>query len=1541
MVERLLDKASYSLVRTNPKLTANVKLISNGNDIYLESFSANTALSSSSFKAFKVDESSTYDQDVFRFFQGGKFPIDLAFEVFQEFSDTSVLNSYGNQYEMFYSAGSRSINSEVYTEDLGMLAPLWLDEQIPNYFVIFRLDNPAAVNNLYASSANENTPLAQTSVNFVQNVLENCTAIKTFDLTTASPLGRYIRNYRNQESFPNAPLFTTWRNDQPFLWNGISYYGGGFTSNGNFVYDDLVTKDATIVQNEYYVTQGFQRNGVILANLLNLEFLFTDEYADDYSINRYFGLYINEVEEGLFDISGTSFYKNSEKSQLPKIKSDKEVSELLNTTFELTNPNGIVLYLDPSKVTTVTGLPTPQRVSEVESIFYVKDKKGSFHTIKKGSTWGNNQIRLFDKKVDVSLFAGFKQPDTFADATVLNRKGFALSSFKVLDEVPDGAKITFYDGVEYVGEISANLSLTNGPGTSYFQFFNPTGTPQEIVKAMTSALNIGIPENKRFFTGSYNNDVLYVKSRFAGTRFNRLNFTIDWDTYPDINIQSFPETSELITNANFVGGNDVPNSLLKVNAGDQQRFTVGNYIQTKGGFASILGSAPYLDEPIFDPFGTIIGYTDIDNYVIITLNDDQVQVTRNGQVALYSDYRSSFGRFSFFPVKDFDFDFYSTQYSQLGELNYEIEYYNQSVLGTNPPIYTGISSNPDIRSFFTNGGFSNLVGLIRESNIDQSSNLLVTSEYQRLEENYLKEQAIASRVIPYINKWSYYNDGRDVRNNPYRFDLSESFGRYNFAPSKWTVGQNPEGFTHEWFYLCEFPKYFTQEAIESSWSYIDVAPFDSIEENRFTNTTYTPGTFQDVTTNNFDKYFIIDKFETDGITLIDRQLRYGRFLGGDSENYSETFLRGVRVIAKSKSKFDQFINFNANKISYIKNGDFNDYRFSVILIPNNPLKPEQQIKFVKNEKWKTITMMLFVTIENDCITLGKQAIDRTSLYSLESNFVTNQDCSPVLSTGSSYQYANGIMQGSISFTASSYDLTTGLYIIQGFPDINGIPTDFINDIQIGFDGNYTPIEFEISGDTYKIDGISRVLTPNILLASTILKNGIPYSLPNPFPSFTQLRTATYNTIGGGYTEFSYRMSYVGFASLFNSINQGDPNIVYETILESGERALNNDGSFAQTFSIELRAQDDILKSVYLGVLPDPNKPTAFNLTDVIGYNLSLQRVPRVTPIARHSGYYEPISYDLFKFRDPYLNIDFNGNITGSFTGSTGGGFIPDQEYKERVLALTRYANTQFYSQDNTFGQIKDLFYHKVNQEDSSTILELSNDSAYQSLYPLINEVGILSRDFYVFSSNWEPGYFVKSIDKTAISDVIGTRSMLEKKSFFGSKYLKVPQQITLQTFTPSTFQRAAIAQPSLIGGNFMVNETSSTLEFYLFIQKRLIEILFGPVKETFQKYINPLYSFGSEQTIDDDVTEYITQNVLQLYKIQNVELYVRNTRQPIGNIYTTAELSDSDKLAAGLNPTGSFSSKILNTNPFDLKLIYNKNAGFSESFGFSITIVKK
>jgi len=1567
MAEQLLDKASYSLIRTNPKLTANVKVVSDGTDIYLESFSANNRLSSQKFKAFKVDGRATYDQDVFRFFDFGKFPIESAYEVFQEYENTAVLSDYGNQYEMFYCSGTRSIASETYPQSLGTLAPLWLNEQLPNSFVVFRMDNPAAINNYRALTQNENSINAQTSANFTKQVLENCTAIKTFDLTEGTALGSYIRNYRNQENFPEVPLNITWRPDEPILWNGISYKSGGFTSSGNFAYKDLVGKDGTIMENEYLFTQGFQNNGILLANLLNIEFLFDDPTANDYSINRYFGMYVNEVEEGKFDISGEGFYKNTEKSQLPNINTITEVSQYLNTPFEMTNEEGILLFLDPTKTTTVTGLPTPTRVDEVESIFYVKDKEDDYHTIKKGSLWSKDQIRLFDTKVDISLFAGYKEPDTFANASIVQHAGFAQMYIKILDNIEDGFSITFYDGVDVVGKIFANSVLAPTPGKSFEAFFNPNGTIQEVAQSITSAINNGINENSRFFTASYNDSTVYVKSRFSGTRFNRMGFELDAQ-YPEVfsQIQTYPTTTIAKPSQTFVGGNDTKNSLLKVEQGDQDRFIKGNFVQTTGDFAQIGDWVPYTEEPIYDGFDNIIGYNNIDKYVIITCNDNQIMVTGSNQVALYSDYRPSFGRFSFFDVKDFDVDFYSTLYSQEGELDFEYAEYNQSSPGSNPPQYIGISSNPEIRSFYDNGGFYNLIGLLNDAEDQNPDDEYILSEYIRLEENFLTSQATISRIAPYINKWAWINNGKDVRNHPYRLNVNLAFGLNNFAPSKYDKIQEASGFTHEWYYLSEFPTYFTKSAIESSWSYIDTAPVDNTAANLITGQKFVPGTFQNVNRNYFDEYFIVEKFTTGGITEIDRQLRYGRFSGGDEQNFSETFLRGVRVTVKEKAIGTEKPNFDTASLSYVTNGTFNDYRFSAILVPNLPDKPESQVKFIKNEKWKTVTMLISVDYDEACFNnINKSTIDRTTLYSLNSSYVTNTDCSPVKdpATGS-FDYTDGTLRGALSFNLSSQNSITGIYTIKGLPNSAGQPTDFINDIRILEDGTYGTITFSIAGINYVVSGISKVLSSDKFQCSKVTANGLSVNLPSIIPSQANLGTATYTIQDSGYLEYQNRLLSIGFGEIFDAVNDGNPNVIYETVKADGTQARNSDGTLAQTFNITLRAQADILKSLYVGILPDPNKPTEFNLTDVIGYDLSLQRVPNVTPIARHAGYYEPYSLPLIFFRDPYMNIDFNETVTGGTTGSNN---IPDAAYKLKVLELCKYKNTQFNSSDPNFGQIQNFFYHKVNEQDPSTILELSNDSAFSSLYPLINEVGIDYKDFYMFSSNWEPSYFIKSIDKTLIENIIGTRSMKERKSFFGSKYLKVPESIILDTFQPDPFVKRAIRQPSLIPGTFMYQDTpsvtvnkkvikslgttqinsikkqssSATVAFYLFIEKRLVEYLFEPIKKEFLKYVNPLYGFGDLETLDDDVRQYIRQNILKLYKVGNVDFYNLASRENEPDVYTTAELTNLQKTAAGLSINDNVSSKTLNTNPFDLRLIYNKRTGFSESYGFSVTIVKK
>jgi hypothetical protein len=127
----------------------------------------------------------------------------------------------------------------------------------------------------------------------------------------------------------------------------------------------------------------------------------------------------------------------------------------------------------------------------------------------------------------------------------------------------------------------------------------------------------------------------------------------------------------------------------------------------------------------------------------------------------------------------------------------------------------------------------------------------------------------------------------------------------------------------------------------------------------------------------------------------------------------------------------------------------------------------------------------------------------------------------------------------------------------------------------------------------------------------------------------------------------------------------------------------------------------------------------------------------------------------------------------------------------------------------------------------------------------------------------------------------------------------------------------------------------------LFNQKRLIEYLFTPIKEQFLKYVKDSFGWGNLETLDDDVNEYIRENILKLYKVEKVEFYNLASRTKGSSTYTTAELTNAEKISKGLTINNNVSSKTLNTNLFDLKLIYNKRTGFSESYGFSVTIVKK
>lgn len=1525
MAEAILDKASFQLIRTNPKLTTNIKIVVNSSGkIFLESFDANQVLSNSIYKAVPVDPSSSYDKDLASFYSARATPKEVAYSLKKNNEDTSVLPTYDAQYEMFYASGTEAISSEAYTEDLGLLAPLWIEEQIPEYFMVFRIDDPVAFNLVGQSESQSGIDVANTSAYFTEKVLESCTLIKSFDLTGSSDLGKYIRNYRSQRTFPESPYFLNLQPDQMSQYRGISYEKGRFVEKGELIYKELYSKDKSVIEQEYFTTSGFERNGVVVANLLNLQFLFSDTTARDYSINRYFGIYANFVQEGTFKIDSEAFYLNSmkEKTQKPAPPSANSLEKL--TYFSIENPNGIVLYYQGDSVATSTGNPTSDRVNQVDSIFVVRDKNGQVHSLKKGSSWDDLSVRLSDTKVNVADFSGFTSSKGFFDVQILGGKGKAAVSWKITGEIPIGYTINFFDGTNFTLTIESNATLVNSKvgansvGKSFQYFFNGQGQPADIAKAIASALNF-YSQGQRFFNAIAQGDTVVFFSRFGGSRFDLLNFELD------STIGQIPELSifPIVQDSNkfyFTGGTNFERSRARIPISLSSSI-IGKYTDLQNtSKAECTGYGLYLDEPVFDSNGSPVQFKNLNTYVSAFFDEDGIKSSTSGGISIYDLYDVPFGRLSVFPLRDFDFDFYSSQYSEEGELAEEYNQYNQNVKVANSandilliPVNQG--SYPNIVNFYKNGGFSKLQPVLENTADTGQEETIILSEYDRLFENFNKNFATFSRTAPFVCKWVYDNYGTDVRNKPYRLNFNEAFGVYNFSPSPLANKQDPLSFSHEWYLLGQVPSYFTEEGMMSSWSYNNFTPLD--------NSSTGLGFFQDISNDNFSEYFIVD-YLTNGSAsaFFNRQIRYSRFIGGDSQNFAQTFFRGVKVIAKERVESSVKLNYNINSIQTTRNGAFNDYKFAAILIPTtDPKKPSFQIKVVRNKKWKTITLMMFLNVNYSAMQPGgsTNTVDRTLLYNLQSYIQAGSfsigstpltTFNPNIGQAVSDFYPSPIT----AYSPAIYSTTkmtgwinplTSSGSVGGVYTIRGVGTKFLTEISAGSNGVLDDIVFNVSPDVYQISQITEVLSNGTLHALSFKKNGVDVDLPISGASLTDFKDGTYGVVGGGYEALIQRMNQASFSNIYNSLNGGSPDVIYETV--------NADGSLSyDEFVVELSSGSLDMKASYLRHVPDPNKPTLFNLQDVVGYELAIARNPGVLPMYRQPGSYNIKFVDLFKFIDPYIqNVVTNTSTT----------------YQRNVYSLCRYKNTQFDSSYYNFGQIRNYFYHKVNSTNPGTILELSSDTSFRSLYPLIDEVAIDKRDqFYVFASSWDPGYFTTFLTKSKKVLAPGTLSSLEQKSFMGSKYLKVPQSVLLETFEPDEFS--------------YVYDSENTLTISLDVQERLIRFFRQNVYNTFVTYVNPAFTNFSHTNLSQFIDSYIVKNIIPLYKINDVNIYMKETAGGTDD-FSYMGATNLVKSNAGLKIDKNFGIQNERADTLNFQTIYRKKLGYSISVGISMNLTKK
>jgi hypothetical protein len=116
------------------------------------------------------------------------------------------------------------------------------------------------------------------------------------------------------------------------------------------------------------------------------------------------------------------------------------------------------------------------------------------------------------------------------------------------------------------------------------------------------------------------------------------------------------------------------------------------------------------------------------------------------------------------------------------------------------------------------------------------------------------------------------------------------------------------------------------------------------------------------------------------------------------------------------------------------------------------------------------------------------------------------------------------------------------------------------------------------------------------------------------------------------------------------------------------------------------------------------------------------------------------------------------------------------------------------------------------------------------------------------------------------------------------------------------------------------------MDFYLI--RNFIKFLDNKgVRKTISKYVNVENSFGRIDTLDDDIEGYISENIIKLYTVSLIDLYVLESK----NINTNVSSVESSSIisSGGYVLDNNYSFKKDPKNPLNFRLIYNKRLGFS------------
>ena len=1408
-VSPLVDnEASYLLLRTNPKYSGNVKLmIDVSENMYLDTFKVSDILSNKKYRRQAVSGNSFLSGDIRRVFSS--LPAGEIFKV----AATDTLNisnpktEYFDQYNTRYSYGARILVDELYPEEYSMLAPLWINNKLPDHFAIFRL--PGNFN----EETYDGEPLDELAYKFITNG----ELIESWNMKSNVPLGNYLYNHLSELLKVESPVNLSLNEYDPNTWNGMTVDKGIIAGRSEVPY--FFNKTAhNFTDLNAFVSQGFERNNLLCPNLLNLEFAFNDPDVSLYTMQRYFGLYLTENE--LYEFA---YYSDEPDSSVNIISLDgRDVLSFANSSVfdsfgmvDETYENRLFVLNDGKELERICCVAQFDGTREYVEEYVNKLGKNIFNTlvlkkdINKFITLKINNLLVQGEHLRVINKTQNKIWEVYGTETETLDPGTAgpyvshnepssgypdvyRTSFSVMGDISDQAEairqaftmFADYDEAPFVIGFSKvdglSLIINDEDNDDEYLFQRLTAQIAYSIGDPTSEFNLAAgPEDISFF-----GVLIPDASDFSRMAFDTSYGPIDFELYGDrlsiildmintdqSNVYSFDSsTREFFTENVLYESVDGWNQLI-------QEFDVS---------AGIVHQFQWVDDPT----------SQYNNSIIITekeiaLNEDNIWWAYD----VYPLYVSLMGINA---VKDMDFTVYDSSTDSMdfkstywGAHNGDYLTYRESLapgeeltftgrgsytitqgqgfidISTYTKSFTSFESSPTTAAHF-NTFFGEatvratsttyiLFNVLDGSHNYTSYDAGITEEllydyysdnfYLDSSDNQIKDKKSLKYglTIPTVTKWG--TTGQDVRSNNVRLNLTGDF----FTDGSTITNSNFIPYSDSSLYADEvsYPVFkYSSYSGNDEWKEYVYYDINDIVEDGSSRTSVRDLIFDEPHVDIFSK-MLYNNNGISGNATRSSILYYNLY-----QNQVITTLKGL--------KFGLSVTSTGEKNLNVTNWD--RYRFSMISSPSRNIKSNYPMEVIINENTETILMIWYQ---------GNDVLNYTYKWSTflpGKGVLVDEWGTPV--NKEYHSFLTDENEPGYSFIKSPFIV-----------DTNNISTIAYKmyDTSSDYDSSVCAPFNQFSYDT--IDRINSVFNAysTVLGDNEVVGNLFTFS-GKSFDSFNQ-QYLDYN-YGPASNSFGPNISNIAsnYINNYNFYRENTCNFeTFQYIINT-----NNIGYYV--------IQEDIL----LSSDNFSNQPIEINLYSPIEY-----KAPNAdSSIYSYNGSYVPIFNNILVFQD---------NEDSEFINTVEKDFV--------------FANTDLRSYENIY----QFWFNRVVE----TVTD--GDSSNNILY---------EEDYNPFKSQWDSNYYTLSsgITNTLVN---GYESSLELPAFFGSKLISLPPELELDEWNASN------------------SKVIEGVDFY-----QLEYNLTKSIVDLFTNNLTFIENWGDLPTVSDEIiNRYIIKTILSYYNI--------------------------------------------------------------------------